>query len=438
MLRITPPPGIELHVGTLREALINTLVARQRGEGLLLRFDDTDPTHSERGHPETIKQLLEKFAVQPERTHYRSERLGRYQQLAVALVERGEAFLCICGEKEPEHEGAAAPAEESPRRYSGRCLGMEAQELRRIREEKIPYTIRIRKPLESICFTDGLRGEVCASPSEVDHFVLLRADGKPSSLFAEACDDMLDGISTVIAGEDDLPRTPRRIHALRSLGYAGPIGYLHLPPLLDGEGRRFTGRDDRGSVRGLLEEGFLPDAIINHLLELGCEPPTEIFTLPDAVEWFDPEKLSVEPVRFDPERLRYLNREHLRRMDDRTLSRIFGFADEDIGRLAKVYLQETSSINGLMERIRTLFAPKTCEGRDGDAMRRLSALILDAPYMESFDEFVRYLSRHSDLEGDALAGPLRRLLTGADSGPELGEIYPHIKFYITEIARCQH
>ncbi len=437
MLRYALLPRGDLSIESLRVALINSIVARQRKERFVLRIEDTDKARIIEGKDGEGRELLEKFAIHPDQTLYQSDQLGRYQHLAVHLVEEGRAFLCLCSEEELERERQRAEAENRPYRYSGRCNGMDADELRRIREEKIPFTIRIRKPADAIRFTDLLQGEIEADPGEVDHFVILRADGTPTSDFAAAVDDMTGGISLVIDEEERLRHAPRQIHIRRALGFDEAIAYAHLPPLLDPQGKRLSETGDAGSVKRLLEEGFLPDAILNYLLLLGNETPTEIFTLPEAVEWFDLQKLSRSPARFDAERLRQINREHLRRMEDRTLSRIFGFADADVGRLAKLYLEEAATINELESRIRAIFAPKNCRGDQGETMQRLSALILAAPYFDTFDEFTAYLSEKSGLKDEALSRPIRQLMTGAEKGPDLGKIYQTIKPYITEVARCQ-
>ena len=437
MLRYALLPARDLSIEDLRIALINYIVAKQRNEGFILRIEDADKTRIVESKVGESRELLEKFAIQPDQTLYQSDQLGRYQHLAVRLVEEGQAFLCLCSEEELERERRRAEAEHRPYRYSGRCTEIDAEELRRIREEKIPFTIRIRKPDAPLRFTDLLQGEIEADPGEVDHFVILRADGAPSRDFAAAVDDMIGGVRLVIEEEERLPHIPRQLHIRSSLGFDESIDYAHLPPLLDLQGRKLSHTGEAGSIKRLLEEGYLPDAILNYLLLLGNETPTEIFTLPEAVEWFDLAKLSRSPARFDPERLRQINREHLRRMDDRTLSRIFGFADADIGRLAKLYLDEAPTINELESRIRAIFTPKSCRGEQSETMQRLSTLILAAPYLDTFDAFKAHLSERSGLEGEALLKPLRLLITGAENGPDLGKIYHFINPYITEVARCQ-
>jgi len=437
MLRFVLIPDGDMPIGALRIALINYIVAKQRNEGFILRVEDTDKARNIEGKDEETKQILEKFAIQSDQVIHQSEQLGRYQQLAVKLVEGGKAFLCICSEEDLERERRRAEEEKRPYRYSGRCTTMDSEEIRRIKEERIPFTIRIRKPAEAVTFDDTVRGEIRTDPGEVDHCVILRADGTPTQSFASACDDMMEGVSMVIREEDQLPETAKEIHIQRSLGYESGTVYAHLSPLLNEEGKKISKKDTAYTVKELMEEGFLPDAIINALLLPNTDTPEEIFTLPQAIERFDLKRFS-SPARFDIESLRRLNREHLKRMDDLTLSRIFRFADAEVGRLVKLYLEEAATIKELDQRIHAVFSPKKCEGKWAEEMRILSALILEAPYFRKFDAFYKYLAKHSGLEGRRLQKSLRLLLTGTEEGPELNEIYPLIKSYITEIVRCQH
>lgn len=212
-----------------------------------------------------------------------------------------------------------------------------------------------------------------------------------------------------------------------ALGYEEETQYIHLPTILNSDGDN--------SVKWLFEQGFIPNAILNYLILLGnSKAPKEIFTLPEAIEWFDLERISKSATKFDIDKLRFINREHFKMMDDRELSTLFGFADADIGKLAKVYLQEASTINELESKIRPIFTPKNFEGKWGEQMRIMEKLIFEAPAFESFDAFKKYIIKESGLRDENLLKPLQILLTGAENGPELSEIYPYIKSYILEVA----
>jgi len=216
----------------------------------------------------------------------------------------------------------------------------------------------------------------------------------------------------------------RQMHIKNLLGY--PISYAHLPML--------QSDSDSGSIRWLLEQGFLPDAILNYLIALGNDTPKEIFTLPEAMEWFDLTQISSSPVKFDIDRLRFINREHLRMMEDKKLSSIFGFADSDIGKLVKCFLAEASTIGELEPKIKAIFSPKEMGGEWGEEMGIIADIIARAKPFGEYQAFREHLIAQSGLTNESLEMPLRLLLTGGEDGPKLGEIYPFIKSYILEIA----
>ncbi len=270
--------------------------------------------------------------------------------------------------------------------------------------------------------------------NEVDSFVILKTDGTPTYNFACACDDMISGITLVIRSEDHLSNTPKQKHIKTLLGYEQKTDYAHLPMILNCEGKKMDMCDETSSVKWLFEQGFIPDAIVNYLILLGNTTPKEIFTMPEALEWFDLNKLSRSPAKFDIDKLRFINREHLKRIDDKLLSTLFGFADESIGKLAKLYLEEASTIKELEAKIKLIFAPKDFEGEWGPYMQSMEEIIQCAPMIDDFNEFKSHIMQESGLNGEKFFKPLRLILTGAEHGPELSDIYPLIKPYLLEVA----
>ena len=435
MLRFASSPTGELSLDTMRVALINYIISRQRAEQFIVRIEETDKADHTEGKDQETLDLLKKFAIEQDQLFYQRDNLGRHQQFALSLLKQGKAFACICTQEEIEANKAHAKAHKEAYQYSDTCLQDQENITARIAAEKLPYSIRINKPEEPITFIDEINGEIQTKPDEIDSFMILSAEGIPTYDFACACDDMLTDISTVIQGEDHLANTPRQIHIKHALGYTAQTAYAHLPILLNTEDKQMRIQDNTNSIRWLLEEGFLPDAIINYLLLVGNKVPTEVFTLPDAIAWFDLSSLSKSPTEFDIDTLRFLNRQHLGAMKDKALSRLFGFADADIGKLLKLYLKEVDTINALEKKIKAVFGAKRSEGAWSKEMHTLSALIQEAPMLDDFDLFTHYLIDQSGLKDDQLLKPLRLLMTGAAQGPELSDIYPLIKPYITEIAR---
>ena len=435
MLRFAPSPTGDMHIGNLRVAILNYVVAQQKNEQFLVRIEDTDVKRNIEGKDTEIMMLLEKFALVHNSVFHQSEHLNLHQTLAIRLLEEGKAFVCRCSDEELKTERETAKTNKVAYRYSERCQELDKGDYAKLKESGDPFVVRIKKPDEAIITHDVIKGDIKTAPYEVDSFVILRTDGTPTYNFACACDDMLSNISFVIRGEDHLSNTPRQIHIKNLLGYENDTQYAHMPTILNTDGKKLSKRDEVSSVKWLFEQGFVPDAISNYLLLLGnSKAPQEIFTLPEAIKWFDLNNISKSAAKFDMPKLRFINREHLKVMDERLLSTLFGFADTDIGKLAKVYLQECSTISELEAKIRPIFTPKDFTGEWGEQMNVLSTIIFNAPAFETFDAFTEHISNESGLTEKNLFKPLRYLLTGTGDGPELSEIYPFIKSYILEVA----
>jgi len=430
MLRFAPSPTGDMHIGNLRVALFNYIVAKQKNEQFIVRIEDTDKEGKIEGKDEETLLILEKFALPHDQRFNQSENLHIHQTLAIRLLEEQKAFVCTCTPEQIESDRDEAKANKVDYKYSGRCTNLKGADLVKLKEEKTPFVIRIKTPETPITTQDTIKGTVTTAPNEVDSFVILRADSTPTENFASACDDMLAGIDYIIRDEKHMSSTPKQTHIKNLLGYEAHTQHAHLPIILNTEEKS----NDSSSIKWLFEEGFIPDAILNYLLLIGNKTPQEIFTLPDALEWFNLENISQSPARFDIDKLRFINSEHLRLMDDKKLSRLFGFADTDIGKLAKVYLQEVSTTKELQSKIGAIFAPKDFGGEWGEQMHIIADIIADAPPFASFDELKEHITSESGLNKENLLKPLRYLLTGANNGPELSEIYPFIKSYILEIA----
>ena len=435
MLRFAPSPTGDMHIANLRVAILNYLVAQQRNEPFIIRIEDIDKKRNIEGKDTEIMQILEKFAIKHESVSHQSEHLHIHQTLAIRLLEEGKAFVCTCTPEQLEADRKTAKTNKSAYRYSGRCFEVDKAKHAKLKESGTPFVIRIKKPEQDIINHDLIQGDIVTTPNEVDSFVMLRADGTPTYNFACACDDMLSGVNFIIRGEDHLSDTAKQKHIKTQLGYEEETSYAHLPVILNTEGKKMSECDDAFSVKWMFEEGFIPDAIINYLLLLAnAKASKEIFTLPEAIKWFKLENISESASIFDIDKLRFINREHLKLMDDKQLSTLFGFADADIGKLAKLYLEEASTLKELETKIRPIFTPKDFNGEWGEQMEIMKNLIAILPMIETFDAFKSIIMKESGLEGKDFSKPLRLLLTGAEYGPELSDIYPLIKPYLLEVA----
>ncbi|HHD75416.1 MAG TPA: glutamate--tRNA ligase, partial [Campylobacterales bacterium] len=356
---------------------------------------------------------------------HQSEHLNLHQTLALRLLKEGKAFICKCTEKELENSNY----------YSGHCETLKEIDYEKLKASGEDFVIRVKKPSSTISYRDLFHGEQTATPNEIDSFVILRKDGTPTENFASATDDMISNISFILRDEKHLSNTPKQIYIKKLLGYETETHYAHLPKIVHNQGEEFSSDASSLSVKWLFEQGFIPDAILNYLLQLGnSETPTEIFTLPDAIKWFDLHKLSKSTSTFDLEDLRSINREHLKKIDDKALSKQFGFADADIGKLAKLYLDESATINELEAKIRPIFSPKDFSTELGDEMKLLSNLIFDAPAFQTLEELTGYLKTKSNLDTIKIEHALKLLLTGSRNGPEISKVYPLIKSYLLEVA----
>ena len=427
MLRFAQSPTNDMHIGELRIAILSYLVALQRKEPFTIRIDDTDKASNIEGKDTEIMQILEKFALIHESVFHQSEHLHMHQTLAIKLLEENKAFVCTCTAEELEANRETAKDNKIAYHYSGHCENKDKVEHAKLKESNTPFVLRLKKPTEPIINHDLIQGDISTAPNTVDAFIILNADGTPTENFASACDDMLSGITMIIREDDHLLDTAKQIHIKEQLRFDSEIHYAHIPVV--------SNCDDISSVKWLFEHGYIPDAIINYLLLLGnSNTPKEIFTLPEAIEWFNIENISKSAAKFDIDKLRFINRKHLEMMDDKQLSTLFGFADTDIGKLAKIYLEEVSTTKELEAKIGPIFSPKDFSAESGEQMNILAKLIADAPMMNEFDEFKTYMMKKSGLKEENFFKPLRYLLTGADTGPELSEVYPLIKSYLLEVA----
>ena len=432
MLRFAPSPTGDMHIGNLRVALFNSLLSKQRNEPLMIRIEDTDKERNIEGKDKEIIQILGLFGIEYSTLIYQSDNLRFHRAMAIQLLQNKKAFNCFCTPEELDKKRELAKVQHKPFRYDDTCTHLPAEHTI---DNENPFTVRLRRPESAISFKDIIKGEATFEPEDIDSFIIMRAEKYPTYNFACSVDDMLGDVSLVIRGEDHVSNTPKQIAIRNALGYDKVIEYAHLPIILNDEGKKMSKRDNASSVKWMLEEGFLPEAIANGLLLIGNKTPTEIFTMAEAVEWFNLENISKSPARFSIDKLRFINREHLRRMDDKELSRYVGFADEAIGKLAKLFLEEASTTKELKVKVGAVFAAKIVPDEFRESAETIRTAIKAAPYFETFDELKQHVVDMTGLKGKPLFKSLRILLTGAEHGPELADVYECIKSYLGEIVK---
>lgn len=433
MLRFAPSPTGDMHIGNLRVAIFNYLVSKQLNEGLIIRIEDTDKARNIEGKDKEILEILNLFSIEYKNVFYQSENLKYHQKMALQLMTQKKAFACFCSDEKLEELKEESIKKGIPFRYDGFCETLNDET---VLNTNAPFTVRLKKPEHNIKFRDLLKGDFDYAPFDVDSFIILRQDKTPTYNYACSVDDMLMDISMVIRGEDHISNTPKQIHIRESLGYTKEIKYVHLPIILNAiTGKKMSKRDDASSVRWLIEQGFLPSAIANYLVLIGNKTPTEIFTLEEAIEWFKIENISKSGAKFDIDKLRFINRKHIELLEDMRLSKILGFADESIGKLAKLYLEEASTIKEIKAKLDDIFSLKTTLEGFEEESKKIKDTLQNAPYFENYEDLKNYVVENTNLKGKNLFKPLRYILTGVENGPNLADIYPFIKNYIGEIVR---
>lgn len=433
MLRFAPSPTGDMHIGNLRVAIFNYIVSKQLNEGLIIRIEDTDKERNIEGKDKEILEILNLFSIEYKSVFYQSENLKYHQKMALQLMTQKKAFACFCSDSKLEELKEESIKKGIAFRYDGFCETLSDET---VLNTNAPFTVRLKKPDHNIKFTDLLKGDFEYAPFDIDSFIILRQDKTPTYNYACSVDDMLMDISMVIRGEDHVSNTPKQIHIRESLGYTKEIKYVHLPIILNAStGKKMSKRDDASSVKWLIDEGFLPSAIANYLVLMGNKTPTEIFTLEEAISWFKIENVSRSGAKFDIDKLRFINRKHIELLDDMRLSKILGFADNDIGKLAKLYLEEASTIKEIKSKLNNIFSQKsTLEGFEQES-QTIKEVLKNAPYFENYNDLKDYVVQKTELKGKNLFKPLRYILTGVENGPNLTDIYPFIKNYIGEITK---
>ncbi len=345
VVRFAPSPTGFLHVGSAHSALANWLVARSTGGRFLLRIEDTD---AERNRPELIENVLEMLRWlgldwDGEPVH-QSERTGVHRDTALQMAADGLAYWCDCT---AEAVQARAKERGGPPGYDGFCRD------RGLKRVEGTTALRFRRPLDgTTAWTDLVRGEVSFANASLEDFVLLRSNGSPVFLLANALDDAHMGITHVIRGEDHVNGTPKYLMILRALGRPEPTAFAHMPLLVNEGRKKLSKRRDDVSVADYRAEGFLREGILNYLSLLGWGPPdgVEVRPIEEIVALYDVAQVNPSPAFFDRKKLLHVNAEWIRRLDHADfLDRAGAFLPSDEARAALAALGPL-----VQERVRTL------------------------------------------------------------------------------------
>lgn len=324
--RFAPSPTGFMHIGNLRTALYEYLVAKSQGGDFVLRIEDTDRERYVEGAVDIIYNTLKVAGLQhdegPDKPgeygpYVQSERLNMYKPYAEQLIEQGKAYRCFCTKerldslKDDETPGGG---------YDRHCRDLPQEEIDRLLAEGVPYVIRQKMPLEgSTTFTDAVFGEITVENSELQDQILIKTDGYPTYNFANVIDDHTMNITHVVRGCEYLSSTPKYNLLYEAFGWEVPT-YIHLPLIMgkdaDGNVAKLSKRHGSTGFEDLIKEGYLPQAIINYVALLGWCPSDnqEMFTLDELTRAFSIDGISKSPSIFDYDKLEWFNGEYIRKM----------------------------------------------------------------------------------------------------------------------------
>ena len=343
--RYAPSPTGRMHVGNLRTALYEFLIAKHEGGDFMLRIEDTDQERYVEGATEIIYRTLEKAGLVhdegPDKDggygpYVQSERVktGLYMKYAKELINKGEAYYCFCDKERLASLKTEVVEGKEISIYDKHCLHLSKEEIEANLASGKPYVIRQNNPTEgTTTFHDVLYGDITVDNAELDDMILIKSDGYPTYNFANVVDDHTMNITHVVRGNEYISSSPKYTRLYEAFGWEEPV-YVHLPLITGESHKKLSKRDGDFSFEDLLEQGFTSEAIINFIALLGWSPEDnrEIFSLEELIKEFDYHRISKSPAVFDVVKLRWMNGEYFKAMD----------ADK-FYEMAKPYLQEAIS-----------------------------------------------------------------------------------------------
>ena len=305
--RFAPSPTGVLHLGSVRTALFCWLYARHCGGQFVLRIEDTD---RERSTPENVAAITDGMAWlgldADEGPFYQTDRFDRYREVIDQWLQQGKAYHCYCTREELDELRAAQMERGEKTRYDRRCR--ERIEPR----DGVDPVVRFKNPRDGeVEVNDQVRGKVVFQNAELDDLIIARSDGTPTYNFCVVVDDYDMKITHVIRGDDHLNNTPRQMNMFAALGVEPPA-FAHVPMILGPDGAKLSKRHGAVDIRDYREQGYLPQAMLNYLVRLGWSAgDQEIFSIDDMIELFDVADINQSASSFNPEKLTWLNQQHI-------------------------------------------------------------------------------------------------------------------------------
>lgn len=325
--RYAPSPTGFMHIGNLRTAIFEYLLAKKYNGDFILRIEDTDQEREVEGAIDFIYNTLDlcgfKIDEGPNNEgnfgpYIQSKRKDIYKEYALKLVEMGKAYYCFCSEEELTKMREKADARKKPFLYDGRCSRLSKEKIEENLKNNVPYVIRQKMPKEGVTIVEDLiYGKVKIDNSILDDQILLKSDGFPTYNFANVIDDHLMEITHVIRGKEYLDQTAKYNLLYEAFGWEKPT-YIHVAMVLGEDGNKLSKRNGDASFMDLYNEGYLPEAIVNYLSLLGWSPETnqEVFSMEELISNFNEERISKSSSGYDVKKLKWFNHQYINKMDD--------------------------------------------------------------------------------------------------------------------------
>jgi len=435
--RFAPSPTGYLHIGGLRTALFSWLVAQYNKGTFLLRIEDTDMVRNSEEAKDAILRAFEWVGMhQDGEVVYQSKRFDLYAKYVEQLLEEGKAYKCYMSKEELATLREEQMAKKERTRYDGRYRDFTGTP-----PEGIEPVIRIKAPQEGmITFEDGVKGTINIAATEVDDFVIARADGAPTYNFVVAIDDALMGCTEVIRGDDHLYNTPKQIVVYNALGLSLP-NFYHVAMINNEQGKKLSKRDGATDVMDYKTMGYLPEALLNFLVRLGwSHGDQEIFSLEEMINFFDPNDINKSSSNYNLDKLLWLNAHYIKEASDEKLIRLL----KDFGLDLEGNANASALLTATKERGKTLVelaaqiklitvAPTAYDEKSakkafkGEAKEILNTfadmLVLASPTTkEAFHAVMEKIVEEKEIGFGEIGMPLRVSLMGSMTGSGLDEI----------------
>ena len=451
--RFAPSPTGYMHIGNLRTAIFEYLIAKHDNGDFILRIEDTDQTRKVEGATEFIYETLKLCGFSIDEgplnskeygPYVQSERIEIYQEYAHKLVEMGKAYYCFCTEERLNELREVANLNKVPFMYDGHCKNISREEALARIEAGEKYVIRQAMPKEGeTVIDDVVYGKVVIDNSVLEDQILLKSDGYPTYNFANVIDDHLMKITHVVRGKEYLDQTAKYNLLYDAFGWDKPK-YIHVAMVLGEDGSKLSKRNGDASFMDLYNEGYLPEAIVNYLVLLGWSPNSnqEVFSMDELIKEFSPERISKSSSQYDVKKLNWFNAQYIKKLeDDKYLELVMPFlkeaydltnkSEEWIKHLALIYKNHINYGKQIVQDVSLFFDKETKPSEECiefmkneevstviNAFKQEIEAISDWN-IENISNAINNVKEKTGVKGKMLYMPIRIKVSGIMHGPEL-------------------